>query len=287
MFVKSNQHKMTNKLFLLLSFLFLTTITVAQKKEKIKGSKIVTVSVKEIPAFQNIEINDNFEVFLVKSDKPSIEIEADDNLHEIINYEVTGGTLKVTALRDVSGAKKFAVRINYTSELILITAKNESIIHALADLDLENITIKNYDNSKSFLNVKSNYFALILNDKSEAEINVKSDNTSVELSKNSELKALIISKDLKLDMYQKSKAEIEGNSKNAKLRLDNNSLLTAKNLIIADLELNIENYAKCFINVTNSFLLMASGKTEIELLGDSKIQISKFTNNATLYKKEK
>lgn len=287
MFVKSNQHKMTNKLFLLLSFLFLTTITVAQKKEKIKGSKIVTVSVKEIPAFQNIEINDNFEVFLVKSDKPSIEIEADDNLHEIINYEVTGGTLKVTAQRDVSGAKKFAVRINYTSELILITAKNESIIHALADLDLENITIKNYDNSKSFLNVKSNYFALILNDKSEAEINVKSDNTSVELSKNSELKALIISKDLKLDMYQKSKAEIEGNSKNAKLRLDNNSLLTAKNLIIADLELNIENYAKCFINVTNSFLLMASGKTEIELLGDSKIQISKFTNNATLYKKEK
>ena len=287
MFVKSNQHKMTNKLFLLLSFLFLTTITVAQKKEKIKGSKIVTVSVKEIPAFQNIEINDNFEVFLVKSDKPSIEIEADDNLHEIINYEVTGGTLKVTALRDVSGEKKFAVRINYTSELILITAKNESIIHALADLDLENITIKNYDNSKSFLNVKSNYFALILNDKSEAEINVKSDNTSVELSKNSELKALIISKDLKLDMYQKSKAEIEGNSKNAKLRLDNNSLLTAKNLIIADLELNIENYAKCFINVTNSFLLMASGKTEIELLGDSKIQISKFTNNATLYKKEK
>lgn len=287
MFVKSNQHKMTNKLFLLLSFLFLTTITVAQKKEKIKGSKIVTVSVKEIPAFQNIEINDNFEVFLVKSDKPSIEIEADDNLHEIINYEVTGGTLKVTALRDVSGAKKFAVRINYTFELILITAKNESIIHALADLDLENITIKNYDNSKSFLNVKSNYFALILNDKSEAEINVKSDNTSVELSKNSELKALIISKDLKLDMYQKSKAEIEGNSKNAKLRLDNNSLLTAKNLIIADLELNIENYAKCFINVTNSFLLMASGKTEIELLGDSKIQISKFTNNATLYKKEK
>ena len=33
------------------------------------------------------EINDNFEVFLVKSDKQSLEIEADDNLHEIINRD--------------------------------------------------------------------------------------------------------------------------------------------------------------------------------------------------------
>ena len=29
-------------------------------------------------------------------------------------------------------------------------------------------------------------------------------------------------------MYQKCKAEIEGNTKDAKMRLDNNSLLTAK-----------------------------------------------------------
>ena len=287
MFVISNLHKMTNKLSLLLALLLFTTFSFSQKKEKIKGSKIVTVSVKEIPSFENIEVNDNFEVFLVKSEKPSIEIEADDNLHEIINYEVAGGTLRVTSLRDVSGAKKFAVRINYTSELVLVTAKNESTIHALADLELENITIKNYDNSKSFLNVKSNYFALILNDKSEAEINVKSDNTSLELSKNSELKALINSKELKLDMYQKSNAEIEGNAKNAKIRLDNNSLLTAKKLVISDLELLSENYAKCFINVSNSLVLTASGKSEIELLGESKIQIDKFTNNAILYKKEK
>ena len=97
MFVISNHHKMTKKIALLFTFLFLTTIAVAQKKEKIKGSKIVTVWVKEIPSFENIEINDNFEVFLVKSDKPSLEIEADDNLHEIINYEVAGETLRVSS----------------------------------------------------------------------------------------------------------------------------------------------------------------------------------------------
>ena len=282
-----NFEKMTKKISFLLTLLLFTSLVVAQKKEKIKGSKIVTVSVKEIPVFENIEINDNFEVFLVKSEKPSFEIEADDNLHDIISYEVIAGTLKVTSLREVTGEKKFAIRINYTSELKLITAKNESSIHALADLELDNITIKNYDNSRAFLNVKANYFALILNDKAEAEINIKADNTSIELSKNADLKALLNSKEFKLDMYQKSQAEIEGNVNNAKIRLDNDIVLTAKKLVIADLELTIENYAKCYINVTDELALIASGKSEIELLGNSKIEISKFTNNATLYKKEK
>lgn len=287
MFVISNHHKMTKKISLLFAFLFLTTISVAQKKEKIKGSKIVTVSVKEIPSFENIEINDNFEVFLVKSDKPSLEIEADDNLHEVINYEVAGGTLRVSSLREASGFKKFALRINYTSELKLITAKNESSIKALADLELENITIKNYDYSKSFLNVKANYFALVLNDKSEAEINAKADNTSIELSKNAEIKALITSPELKLDMYQKSQAEIEGNVNNAKMRLDNYISLTAKKLVIGSLDVVSESYSKCSVNVTNALTLSASGKSEIELYGEPKITINKFTNNTTLYKKEK
>lgn len=278
---------MTKKISFLFTLLFLASFAVAQKKEKIKGSKIVTVSVKEIPTFENIEINDNFEVFLVKGEKASLEIEADDNLHEIINYEVAGGTLRVTSLREASGAKKFALRINYTSDLKLITAKNESSIKALADLELENITIKNYDYSKSFLNVKANYFALVLNDKSEAEINVKADNTSLELSKNAELKALVTSPEFKLDMYQKSKAEIEGNVNNAKIRIDNYAALTAKKLVISTLDIVCESYSKCFINVANSITLAASGKTEIELLGEPKIQINKFTNNTTLYKKEK
>ena len=287
MFVLSKYQKMSKKISFLFILALLTSFAFAQKKEKIKGSKIVTVSIKETPSFENIEINDNFKVFLVKGEKTSIEIKADDNLHDIINYEVVGETLRITSLREVTGAKKFEIRINYTSELKLITVKNESTIHALADLELDTITIKNYDNSKSFLNVKTNYFALVLNDKSEAEINVKAENTSLELSKNTELKALIISPELKLDMYQKSKAVIEGNVKNAKFRIDNNSLLIAKKLELFDLELTSENYAKCAVNVTNTFTLTASEKSEIELLGNSKILINKFTNNAILSKKDK
>jgi hypothetical protein len=278
---------MRSKISYLLVALLVTSLSFSQKKEKIKGSKIVTVAVKELNNFENIEVGDNFEVILVKGTKPSIEIEADDNLHEIINYEVSGNTLKISALKDPTSFKKFTIRINYSNDLQLITARNEVEIKALADIELDKITIKNYNNSKSFLNVKSNYFALILDEKAEAELNLKAESTSLELSKNSELKALIASPELKLDMYQKSTARIEGTATIAKMRLDNNSHLNAPKLVIGTLEVDTDSYAKCEINVSSAITIAAGGKSQIELWGEQKITIKKFTNNTTLYKKDK
>jgi len=86
---------------------------------------------------------------------------------------------------------------------------------------------------------------------------------------------------------KKSKAIIEGNSNNGKIRIDNTSNLTAQKFIIENLELYTENYSKCEVNVTNSIQIAAMGKSQIELFGEPKITIEKFTNNATLFKKEK
>ena len=89
---------MKNTIILLTVILF-STVAWSQKKEKIKASKIVTVSQKEIGNFDSLEILDNIDVFLVKGNSCAIEIEADDNLHEIINYEVSGNVLKINALK--------------------------------------------------------------------------------------------------------------------------------------------------------------------------------------------
>ena len=127
----------------------------------------------------------------------------------------------------------------------------------------------------------------MLNDKSEAELNIKADNTTVEVSKDAELKALIASPEVKIDLYQKGKAEIEGDASMAKVRLDNSSDLIAKKFTISNLDITVESYAKASVNVVKNIKISAAGKSEIELLGEPKIEIEKFTNNTTLYKKEK
>jgi ABC-type uncharacterized transport system ATPase component len=70
------------KVVLLLFALLFTAFTFAQKKEKIKGSKVVTVTQKAVENFENLEVEDNIEIFLIKGSTQSLEIEADDNLHE-------------------------------------------------------------------------------------------------------------------------------------------------------------------------------------------------------------
>jgi uncharacterized protein YuzE len=274
------------KYYLLAFVLLFTAFSFAQKKEKIKGSKTVTVAQKEIGSFENLEVEDNIEIYLSKGGTQGIEIEADDNLHEVIMTELNGTTLRVYTAKDVSGAKKLSVRITYTDDLKTITVKNEVILNALADLQLENITIKNLDYSKSYLNVKSTNFTLIMNDKTMAEVNVQGQNTNIELSKNAELKALIASPAVKIDMYQKTVAAIEGDAANAIVRLDNNATLTAKKFSAKNMDLVVEGYTTCNVNATESITIAASGKSETELFGKPKVSVTNFADSAVLLKKE-
>ena len=274
------------KLYFLLIALVITSVALGQKKEKIKGSKIVTVTQKDVEPFENLEIEDNLEIFVIKGDKQSIEIEADDNLHDVLKYEMVGSSLRLSSSKEVTGAKKFSVRVTYTDILKLITVKQEAQLNSLADLQLDEITVKNYDYSKSYLNVKSTHFTLLMNDKSKAELNIKSESATLELSKNAELKALVTTQNLKLDLYQKTSANVEGDATTAKIRLDNNSNLTAKKLIAGEMELTAEAYSNTNVNATNKISITATGKSEIQLYGAPKINMINFADNATLYKKQ-
>lgn len=270
--------------FIILSIL-LSTLAFSQKKDKIKGSKIVTIEQKQIGDFDTLEVEDNLEILLVKGDKCGVEIEADDNLHEVISIALNGSTLRLTALRYVSSAKKFMIRVTYTDSFKQVTAKNEATINALAEIGLNDITFKSFDYAKLFLNARTKNFTLLANDKSKAELNLKTENGTVELSKNAHIKALITAVNLKFDLYQKSDSEVEGDIMDMKLRLDNNSDFIGKKLNVKNMELITEAYSNCSINVNTNLSITSSGNSEIELYGDQKIDMKKFVDNSKLTKK--
>jgi len=275
------------KFRLLLFALLITTVAFAQKKEKIKGSKNVTVAQKQLEPFETLEIEDNIELYLVKGTTQSLEIEADDNLHEIIKSDINGIALRIYTSKDVSSSKKLTVRLTYTGSLKTITAKNEVLLYAVNELELDTVSVKNFDYSKSFLNVKSANFSLAMNDKTKAEINVKSGKTTVELSKNANLKALIASPEVKIDMYQKTVAIVEGDAVAASIRVDNNAEFTGKKFAVKNLDLTAESYTKCAVLATETLTLSASGKTEVSLYGaPTSFNVKKLTNSAIIFKKE-
>ncbi len=270
---------------ILFALLLISTLSVAQSKEKIKGTKTVTIAPREIKAFENLEIDDNIEVFLVKGDNNSMEIEADENLHEIIETSLNAGTLHISTNKKATSFKKLSIKITYTSDLKLVTAKSDVTVNALSDIDLDNVTFKTYDYAKLFLNVKSRVFTLFANDKSKVELNVKSEVASVELSKNANVKALISSETMKFDMYQKSTAVVEGDIVDLKLRLDNNANFTGKNLAAKNAEIITEAYAAGSILVSEKAILDVSGKSELQLFGTQKIEVKNFSDSAIIMKK--
>ena len=272
---------------LLLLLLLSTTLTFGQKKDKIKGSKTVTTEQRKIGDFESLTVEDNLEVYLERGERAELKIEADENLHGIIELDERDNTLRIYTSKQATNYKKLIVRIIYISDLKSVVSKNETTVTAIQEILLNDFTLKANDASKLYVNVNATNFALQSNDKSKTELNLKSENTTIELSKSSSLKALITAANLKLDLYQKSEAVIEGEATNAIIRLDNNATLTANKLTLKNSEVTTESYSNCSINVLTSVVIDAANKSEIQLVGAAKIEIRKFADEAKLIKKLK
>ena len=274
------------KKIITLSFLLITVLAFAQKKEKVKGSKIVKLEQKQVNDFDSLELEDNLEIFLIKGNECGIEIEADDNLIEYIEYKLTGKNLRISTSRDISSYKKLSVRVTYTDKFNLVTAKDETNLTALSDVVLDNVTFKSYDYAKLFLNAKTKNFTLMANDRSKVELNLKSEKTAIDLSKSAYVKALISSGEMKFDMYQKASAEVEGDVLDLKLRLDNNTDFTGRKLTTKNALVEVSGYANSSINISNIAIIDASGNSEIAVFGEPvKIEIKHLIDSATLRKK--
>ena len=272
---------------ILIVLLLVTTLTFAQKREKIKGTKIVTTSIKEVGDFDAIEVDDNIEVYLERGEKNEIKIEADDNLHDIIGMDLREKTLRLYTSKESTIFKKLSVRVTYTKSLTKVITKNEAIVYAIQELQLDDINFYSYDYSKLFLNVNAKKFSLTADDKSKTELNLKSEDGALQLSKNSTIKSLVSAIKFKCDLYQKATAAIEGAAEKGSIRIDNNSVFTGSKFTIKEANFTAENNATGTVLAEISISLAIGDKAEVSLLGKPKIELTRFSEEAKLIKKIK
>jgi len=272
---------------LLLLLLLITTATFAQKREKIKGSKIVTTSIKEVGDFDGIEADDNLEVYLERGEKNEIKIEADDNLHDIVAMDLRDKTLRLYTSKESTIFKKLIVRVTYTKSLKKVIAKNESVIYAIQELQLDDLTFNAFDYSKLFLNVNAKKFNLVADNKSKSEINLKSEDAALQLSKNASVKALVSAIKFKCDLYQDATAAIEGIAEKGLIRLDNNSVFKGEKFTLKDSNVIAESSSKGIILSEIAISIAIGNKAELSLFGNPKIELTRFSEEAKLIKKIK
>ncbi|QXP59650.1 GIN domain-containing protein [Olleya sp. HaHaR_3_96] len=275
---------MTKQLLPLL-FILMTTITFAQKKQKVKGSRVLTTKTTGINAFQRLVLNEEFEVRLVKADSTKVSIMTDDNLHEYIKIISQDSTLTLKTTGRLQ-EKKLEIIVYYSDILNTIELKEDAEINSTSSLDFKDLTLTTSGNAKAYLTIESNLFKLINNDKAKAELNITAKAATLELNNSSKVEALINASKIVVDLLESADAKIEGDTENLILNADNSSEFNGENLTTKNATVTAENRAEASIAASDNLVINASGTSILEIYGSSKITIEHFEGNAILKKKD-
>jgi len=275
---------MTNKAISVILFFFFTFISFSQ--EKIKGNKIVTIIETDVNDFNKIIVGEKFNITLVKSDRPTVEIETDENLHDVIQFDVKDYTLTFKTTSKITSKKKLNIRVKYAQELLSIETKEDSDLSAVSTIMSDTLVLKTYGNSKASFYLESQKFKLINGEKSKVALNIKSSFIHLDLNENSKIEALIISDSLQVNLNRSATAEIEGDINYLNISAINSSNFKGKNLSAKTCDVLVQDTSDISIQVTESLTIEATEKSKLSLYGNPKIIINKFTDTAQLNKKE-
>ncbi len=276
---------MKKKLFLSLLITLTLFTGFSQDKAKIKGSRNVTNEITELDPFERIVIGEDFKIRLIQGIAPSIEINADDNLHEVIDFTVQDGSLKFKTNKRITSSKKIEITVVFKDSINTIELKDNAEVSTINALQLKTLTLITSQSSKAFMTVKSDLFKLINSDKSNIELNLTADKATLELNDNSNIKALINASEIEVDLYQRAYAKIEGDTNNLQVRADNTTTFKGEKLTAKDCYLITEGRADVYIEVSENLKIEASGTTETFIYGSPEIEITTFEDTAVLRKK--
>jgi len=276
---------MNKILFTFLISISFVAVSFGQDLEKIKGDRNVTVKQTYLNPFNKIVVGNEFSIQLIYNTKSSVEIETDENLHDVIKFNVTDNTLVFTTTHRITSSKKMNITVNYSTPLQLIEVNNEAEIRSLTSLELKDVTLKTNDEAKAYLNINANNFVYQSTGKSKTKLNVTAKTAKIELSDNSKLEALVNANEATIDLYQRTIANIEGDVIDATLRIDNNADFNGKNFTAQTGKLISELESDAYVNFSKSIIIEAAGNSEVYLYGEPQITINRFADAAKLQKK--
>lgn len=271
------------KLFILL---FVVSFQLfAQKSEKIKASKMVTITKKELKNFKELELWNKLDVLLIKGLTCQLEIEADDNLHETFEVIDTEKKLRISNNARISGAKKMLLKITYNDSLQSIIVKDDVKLNIFEAITNPKITISSYNDANLKLSIKNKNTIINCNDSSELEMVIQTDDFVLNSIDNSKFKGSISSRNATINLMNKSSVKTEGTVDEVKLSSSDSSSFYGKNLVNTNAFVNIKNKSEVEINCKNKITLNAINNSKIELYGSPKIDLQLFEGEAIIQKR--
>jgi len=269
-----------------LPLLLLVVLFSCKAQDKIKGSRNVKTEQYNLTSFHSIQAKGEFKIGILKGSRPMIEIEADDNLHDLIQTEVIDGVLYIKPIKEFSRSKSQELTITFSDTLRNILIAGEVELESLQDLYLENFQLETRKKSKAFLTLTSKTFNLIQNDDAEAELNITASEVIYQLNQSSKVEALVNSPIFKVDIYEKASARIDGEIQDFIIRADQSSKFDGENLTSVKANVLAQGDSEVRVNASDSLEIRANGTSEVDVYNNPQIDLVELKDEAVIAKKE-
>ena len=271
---------------IVLALLTLTSVTYAQKLEKIKGSKLVTLSEIELDSVSSIELYKGINLILKKSDKNQLNIYADDNLHDVVDIDLNEGKLSLSILRRITSKKEFELTL-YVKNLNEIILDDNSTLTGNEFFNVTNLNI--ILNNKSKMECLFDASETIIfqgNDTSKSVSNLRAQTINYTLQDRSRVDGMSNSGITKINSEGKSNISVSGKSEEVFIISTQSADVKLTNLICNIIEIVAEDKSSVYIKAKEDITISMKDDSKIYIYGKADIDLIDFNDKATLYKKE-
>lgn len=259
-------------------------LSIAQRKPKIKGNRTVTEVREELPAFNAIELNDNLDIQLRKSFGEGYEIIADDNLIDVLKFQVEDSTLIISTFYNITAKKKLEITVNY-KELKAFTQRDGKIT-MLDVLSTDNLFVNTFGPSKMDLKASAFVASINMEDNSKGDFNLDVDSLNVNLKHRSDAKIYSVSSAKNIELLNTASLDMEGTTDTLNLKMYNNTKFTGQKLESSSAKVLVEESASARVNAFSTIELQSRGTAKTYLYGSPKITILEFLDTSQLLKKK-
>ena len=273
------------KYTLLLLLSIFSIVTFAQKKEKIKGDKNVTTVTNGFDkGFTTIEVFDNLKVTLTKSLQNSYTLTTDENLHDVIQFTINEGVLKIYTTSNIVKSKKLDITLSlYNLESIFL--KDDAELKMDKVFDSNTITINAQNSSQFDIETKASQATITMLNDAKGKLKLHADQIAITMADKTNLDADINTDNTNASLSSSAKLRLDGNSDKVLFTTIDSSELDAKRLKVSSANVNTKDKSELHIDARKNLAIDARDKSKIFVYSEPKIDIKKFTDRAEIIKR--
>ena len=195
----------------------------------ISGNGNVKTESRDVSDFTSVEAATGLNVFIAIGDSYSLEVEADENLHDIIRTKVSSGTLSIYSEKAIRNAKAKNIRLT-------VPELEEIEVSSAADVRCENV--------------------------------IETDQLTLSVSSAGQLRASVLTGELHMDASSSGSMEIRGEAKELKANVSSAGSIDSDKLQSKYCRVSASSAGSISIWVTDELDAEASSAGSIQYKGD-------------------